>query len=239
MLQLNVDTDKVIKFTNQLEKLNKTAFPNAVRNTLNSAAFDVKKVTLQKSADRNFEKRQPNFFKANSRVEVAKGMNIESMEAIVGMRDLTGNNYAVKDLEQQERGGTIDGKSFIPMDPSRTGKSSKKLVQKRNRISGIKNIVSASKGKAKSAGGRLIESAAKAGIGGHVLSEKGILFRVDSLKRNRKGMIKMTPLYSYKSGRSVKVQPTHFMQEAANESGAKLERFYMVNANREFKKVFK
>lgn len=233
-MHLNVDTNAVIKFTNKLEKLNKSAFPNAVRGALNSAAFDVKSRTLQKSTDKNFEKRQANFFKANSRVEMAKGNIVSEMVATVGMRDLSGTNYAVKDLEQQESGGVIGGKSFIPMDTARTGKSNKRLVQKKNRLRGIKNVVSAKKNSKP-----IVVAAVKVGVGGHVISNKNILFRVDSLARNRAGRIKLTPIYSYKRNRTVKVKATHFMREAAEESGSRIEKFYMIQANREFKKVFK
>lgn len=42
-MQLNVNTDATVALTNKLEKLHKSAFPVAVRSTLNSAAFDMKK----------------------------------------------------------------------------------------------------------------------------------------------------------------------------------------------------
>ena len=47
---LNVNTDAVVALTNKLEKLHRSAFPVAVRSTLNSAAFDMKKDTILKSA---------------------------------------------------------------------------------------------------------------------------------------------------------------------------------------------
>jgi len=238
MFELNVDTNEVIKFTNSLEKLNRSAFPNAVRNALNSAAFDVKKRTLQISADRNFTKRQPNFFKANSRVFMATGFDIERMEAIIGMIDLGGTNYAVDDLEQQEFGGKIGGKSFIPLDPSRTGKSYSRLVQKKNRLSGIRNVISTRNSSGSNSRQRFIKAAAFAKVNSYILSDRGILFRKNSEKRIR-GRFDLTALYSYKSNRSITVKATHFMKEAAEQSGQRLPKFYMVAANREFKKVFK
>jgi hypothetical protein len=87
---------------------------------LNKAAFDVKQNTMLKSAEASFVKRQPNFFKANSRVEMASGWDLDKMQATVGFNSsgLKGgsNNHAVEDLEQQERGGTIKSRSFIPTD---------------------------------------------------------------------------------------------------------------------------
>ena len=238
MFELNVDTNEVIKFTNSLEKLNKYAFPNAVRNALNSTAFDVKKRTLQISADRNFTKRQPNFFKANSRVFMATCSDIHRMEAMIAMIDLGGTNYAVDDLEQQEFGGKIGGKSFIPLDTSRTGKSYNRLVQKKNRLTGIRNVISTRNSSGSSAKQRFVKAVAFASVHSYILSDRGILFRKNSEKRIR-GRFDLTALYSYQASRSITVQATHFMKEAAEQSAQRLPKFYMVAANREFKKVFK
>lgn len=225
-----------MKFTNRLERLNDKAMPNAVRNTLNSLAFDVKKRTIQISASSNFEKRQPNFFKYFSRVEMAKGNDIRLMQAEVGMRDPGGNNYAVKELEQQEFGGKIEHKTFIPMDTARTGKNNKKLVQKKFRLGSIKNIVSTKNAKGVNQGQKFIKSAYHAGVGGHILTGRGILYRVDSLVSGRR---KMTPIYSVRGGRSVSVKATHFMQEAVNLTTPRADRFYKYNAKREFDRVLK
>ncbi|MBL4809315.1 MAG: hypothetical protein JKY43_04565, partial [Phycisphaerales bacterium] len=45
-VEFNVNTDAVVSLTNKLEKLHKSAFPVAVRGTLNSAAFDVKQKSM-------------------------------------------------------------------------------------------------------------------------------------------------------------------------------------------------
>ena len=41
-MQLNINSDAVVKFTNKLEKMKKFDLPIAIRVTLNDAAFDVK-----------------------------------------------------------------------------------------------------------------------------------------------------------------------------------------------------
>ncbi len=234
MNSFSVDTDELVKFTNRLERLNTKAMPNAVRNTLNSLAFDMKKKTIQISALSNFEKRQPNFFRVFSRVEMARGNDIRLMQSEVGFRDPGGSNYAVKDLEQQESGGKIGHKAFIPLDQSRVGKSNKKVVQKRFRVGTIKNVVHTNGAKGVNRGQRFIKSAIHAGIGGHVLTERGILYRVESLTPGRR---KMIPIYSVKGGRSVTVKATHFMQEATNMTTKRTGLFFKYNAKREFDRV--
>jgi len=228
-MYLNVNTDEMVLFTNRLERLNRSAFPMSVREALNSAAFDVKKVQLIISSEKNFINRQPNFFKANSRVEMAKGWDLSGMVAKVGMIDLGGNNYAVDDLKQQEHGGKIDSKSFIPLDSARNSNSAKKIVAPRNRLSKIKNIVMAAKTEGVSEAQRFLKSVISAGSGGFVLSERGVLWKIDSMN-------KKTPLYSFKKGRSVNVKPTHFMKEASEASAKKIDDFYILAAEKQFER---
>ena len=80
-MKLNIKSDAIVKHVNTLEKMHKSALPLVIRQTLNSAAFDVKKVTMPKEASANFDKRNPNFFKANSKVDQAKGFNISSIRS--------------------------------------------------------------------------------------------------------------------------------------------------------------
>lgn len=234
MSQFNVNTDNVIIFTNKLEKMHRSAFPVAVRETLNSAAFDVKKRTIEKFANKSFIRRQPNFFKANSKVQMANGFDVKSMEAKVGFIPLKGTNKAVDDLEQQEEGGRIKGRSFIAMKQARVGDSSIKNVRRNSRISQINNIVKARNSKGKSSKQRFLQAIAVAKKGGHVLSENNTLFRVEGELKN--GLWKMKPLYSFKKKRSVKVKATHFMENASNESGKRMERFYRYAALKQFRK---
>ena len=56
-MQLNINSDAVVKFTNTLEKLHKSGLPVAIRESLNNAAFDVKKRTMPKAAGDTFKER--------------------------------------------------------------------------------------------------------------------------------------------------------------------------------------
>lgn len=234
-MQLNVNTDSVIIFTNKLEKLNRSAFPVAVRGALNSVAFDLKKRNIEKFANATFVRRQKNFFKANSRVDMARGFNLNTMEATVGFIPLKGTNHAVDDLEQQEHGGTIGGRSFIAMKPARVSNSPVKNIKRNTRISQIDKITEARKSRGRSNGQRFVQAIVQAGKGGYVLSERGILFRVDS-ERNSVGRWKLTPLYSFKKKRTVEVGATHFMERASLDSARNIERFYKIEAIKQFRK---
>lgn len=245
-LKINVGSDELVKYTNRLERFHKSAFPNAVRTALNSAAFDVKKNTLLESADKEFINRSKNFFRANSRVEMAKGWELPNMVATAGMKPLGGSNYAVDDLEQQEHGGTIKKRSFIPMKDARTGKSNRRNVKRANRLSNITKMVVADEIRTrKTKSGtvvpvsnpreRFMVAVHVAGKGGFVLS-KGTVFKVNSLRKTRGGNMKLTAIYSFKKNRSVKVQPTHFMEKAAKKSHKKLPGFYIREAEKQIKK---
>lgn len=220
--------------------MKRSALPNAIRNTLNKAAFDVKQRTMPKTAAENFEKRQPNFFKANSRVQMAKGFDINSMQSAVGFTgtNLKGqNNFAVKDLEQQEYGGSIQKKAFIPMQTARSGGNSRP-VRPSNRLSVITNIVNSNTTPGKNKKQQFLNAVKKAGPGGYVIGNKTkkVLWRVESIK---KGKIKMKPLYSYEQNRSVSVKGTGFMRSASMQSGKRIEDFYIAEAKRQIERLAK
>ncbi len=242
---LNINTSAAVKFTNTLEKLHKSALPSAVRGALNKAAFDVKTNTMPAAAAKKFTNRQPNFFKANSHFENATGFDLSKMRATVGFIEsgLNGkNNFAVKDLQQQESGGNINGKSFIPKVYARKGTSKKALVKPNNRLESIKNIVNAKQSKGKNDREKFVIASVIAGKGGMVLY-KNILWRIDSFaKSNVKkqfSIVKRTPLYSHVPGRSVHVKQTGFMKKSSVQSGSKIEQFYFHEAERQIQKFRK
>jgi hypothetical protein len=235
-MRLDINTNNVVAFTAKLERMKKSDLPVAIRSALNDTAFDVKTKTMPKSAEK-FVNRSPNFFKANSKYEKAEGFNIRAMKSTVGFLSDNlkgGNNFAVKDLEQQEKGGTIGGKSFIPMKQARMGQSTTKAVRPNNRTTAIKNIVDARKMSGVSEKQKFRKAAIRAGVGGHVLGNKtpAILWRVNALGQP----LKMTPLYTYKENREVTVKKTGFMRSASETSANKMEAFFIAQAKR---RIFK
>lgn len=244
-MNLNINTDAVVKHTNMLEKVQKSALPNAIRGALNAAVFDVKTNTMPSSASRTFVNRQPNFFKANSRFENAKGSDISTMKASVGFVNsgLKGeNNFSVLDLEKQEYGGPIDKRSYIPTVFARNNKNLKGLVRANARLSAIKNIANAKKMSGRNDRQRFVHAASSVGKGGLVLY-RNILWRIDSSPKSnvkkKRTDIKQTPLYSFAQGRSVKVKSTEFMRQASLASAEKLAENYIKEAERQIEKLKK
>lgn len=244
---LDINTDAVAKFANQLEKVGRNALPVAVRQTLTSTSYDAKQRTIIQQADKTFDKRQANFFKANSNVEQAQGLNINDMQSTVGFIESGlkgGNNYAVKDLQQQEFGGAIGGRAFIPLKQARVSSSWNKNVRANARIGQIKNkIIDSNDVKGKNDKEKFIKSAVHAGKGGWVIGNrtngKGnkTMFQVRSIiRKNRDTIVKATPMYSVDGGRQVKPKATHFMQKACEQSAAQMEQFFIKHATKQLAK---
>ncbi len=236
MAILNVNTDEVVRYSNKLEKLHRSAFPIAIRGTLNNGAFDVKKNTMPASAEKEFTIRRKNFLKANSRVNMAKGFNIRTMQATIGF---IGTQQAVEDLEQQEHGGKIKGRAFIPLDIARGG-SNTRPVRPSNRLTRITNIVNARKIRGKTRQQKFIKAVVAAGVGGHVIGNftPKILWKITGItKIGSKLKIKKVPVYSYDKGRDINVSATNFMKKASLKTGKKLEGFYIKQAKKQIEKA--
>lgn len=249
---INIDADASVIWANRLERFSKSGLPMAVRTALNSTAFDVKKRTMPAAAKEDFVNRSKNFFKANSRVDMAKGFNVNLMKSTVGFisNNLKGSsNFAVQDLEQQEHGGTIQGKSFIPLKEARVSKSMSKLVRPANRLSRIKNIVNTKDVKGtKNKSQRFIRAAFMAkklyGNNAFVLNSyqgsRQTLSKIDQISSNmktRKLQIVRTPVYSYKKGRHVAVKSKGFMKRASYEANMKMEEHFINAARKQLNRI--
>lgn len=255
-MQISVDISQLHGYSKKLKSLSRSAFPVTIRKTLNDAAYNVKLNTMPKRTSKTFKKRQPNFFKANSKVISAKGFNTSTMQSQVGFfsNNLKGkNNAAVKDLEEQEHGGKIDRKTFIAEEGAR---SSGGLVKPNRRLGKLPSLtgkvaVTSSKGMVrgklrtiKSKKQRFIRAAflAKSKFGGFVLGNKNnngsrTLSIISSITSTGDGIkIKRTPLYNVNKGRAVKVNATNFMKRASYESSMDMNKMFIANAQLQFKK---
>lgn len=241
-MKLNINTNKIVAHTNRLERLNRYALPVVIRGTLNDAAYDVKTDTMPLSAKKNFEQRQKNFFKANSKYIKADGLNINTMESHVGFYENKlhnrSTNWAVKDLNEQEEGGIIKKKSFIPLPQSRKGG----IVTSKARLSAIKRIINRSNVKGNNWAQQMIKSALFSGIGGFLLTDQshkgGALFKIKSIKRiGRNTRFIAEKLYSFKKNRSVQVNSTYFMKNASLDSAYKMDEFYINRAIKQYTKA--
>lgn len=241
-MRLDINSDAAVIYTNELEKLGKSALPVAVRETLNSAVFAMKKTAVPKHAKLAFEERQPNFFNYFTRYDKAQGFNINSMVATVGMdgSKLKNNatNYAVRDLEEQEKGGTIHGRSFKPLPAARKGGTGN--VRANARISQILkagNIIDAKDSKGENTMQKFIRASIHAGEGGYVLGGR-ILWQVKRIARiGRNTFFTKTKLYSFTKSGTATVHATGFMKKAANEVVKEMEFFYKLQAMKQVNKA--
>lgn len=247
MYHFNINSSAVVVLTNKLEKLRKSALPNAIRNTLNSAAFDVKQKTMPVTSHKHFIHRKPNFFIANSKVIMAQGYDIKTMRATVGFTPTNAkyNNFAVNELEQQEHSGTIQHRTFVPLDQARSGESHSSQILPSNRLKTIKKIIDTAKGQTfRNKKEQFIKAAIHAGKGGFVIGNFGkkTLFRITGVKRDKNGktIISRKAIYSYDKGRGVKIKKaTHFFREASLISANRINGFFAREAQRQIQRTFK
>jgi hypothetical protein len=214
--------------------MGKADLPVVARQTLNKAAYDVKKVTMPQTS-RQFVRRRPTFFQANSRVEQARGLEINSMRSTVGfVAKSNDRSHSVEDLQQQEHGGGIKNRSLIPMPLARVSSSWKKAVKNEafmKRILG--HLVDAKKSRGSSEQTRFTVAAVFAGVGGFVISEKitnsggKIVFLITALNRFGGNMaVQCIPVFSVKKDRVVRPKPTHFMESASIHSARKMDTYF-------------
>ena len=99
--QMNVNTNAAIILTAKLERMHKSAFPSAVRSTLNDSAFAMKQKEILDSAKLNMTVRNPSFFKKFTGVKRANGFNVNAMFSEDGFQD-RGQNSARKAINKSE-----------------------------------------------------------------------------------------------------------------------------------------
>jgi len=243
---LNVNSKDVIMFTNKLEKLSKSDFPIAVRQTLNDLAFDVKQNTLLRKADKTFIIRAPTFFKRFSAVEKAKGFDVNTMQSKAGIKP--GSNIAAKNLTKQEKGGKIKKRSYIYMNQARVSRNKAKKVRKpyylnsKNKVQGQPSVRRRS---------RKSNFVAAAIVGKkfnkfvlHDTSTGKTAYIIKSVKltgrgRSRKANIKSIPIADFEQNRVISLGAKPFLKPAAIESLKKSEVLYIQNAKRRFEKALK
>lgn len=244
MATFDVNTDQSIKLTSKLERLNRSAFPSAVRNTLNTAAFEMKK-EIPKTASKKFITRQKGFFKRMSLVDKAKGFDLRKMKSTVG---IDGKDRALADnLESQEFGGRVKGNKLVPHDDARVSKSKLKRVSSRNYLNKVK-IHDASKAFKSHRGTRsskftsAVMSTIKRGKKDMLMrsKNKGIVYRISSVKRNKSGVkFKLKKIYVFRKKKISKVRSNNYMMDSAILTTKKIPKFYKNNAEFQFKKALK
>ena len=219
--------------------MHRSGLPKAIKETLNKTALDVKKKTMLTSSRKEFENRtNSRFFRGNSKVFFAKGFNVDKLAATVGFLSINlrgSNNKSVDDLEAQEEGGLIGGRSFIPLKQARISKNFKRVTRKKFRISDIKSkIIDTKKTKGSNNKEKWTRAAVFADKGGFVIGTNRtsagnrILFGIRKVGRSDgRTFVSAVPLFAVKKNRKVSVKASHFMRNAANKSSRKMEGFFI------------
>lgn len=218
-MKLDVNTDSAIQLTAKLEKLHRSAFPSAVRNTLNDVAFETKKL-IPKKAEGKFTIRQNNLFSSFTKVEKANGWNVNSMVSKIGIDGSKPKGEKVaKGLEVQETGGNLKGRKLTPHNMGRISGSYGKKLKFQKRFDKISSI------------------------GTSKIRVKGSkYFRID---KGSKGTVfekvgkRITPIYNYRSNPITKLKKQPFIEPSAKESIKQMELIYKKNAEFQFKKHLK
>lgn len=242
----NVNTNANIILTNKLERLNKSAFPSAVRSTLNDAAFAMKKGNILDSAKRNMTVRNPSFFRKFTGVNRAKGYDIRSMQSEVGFVNTDPNKQkgqkAIVGMEHNEVGGSDNtGAMYLPK--ARTSNSANRLVRKKSRFN-KSNIVQTGGSKSRSKKAQFIANAyvsAKQKKPAFIETSKGkFLVQVTKFDSDHKKLkIKMDFLMRSRKQNVAKAKATHFNKEAALKTQKQIEVFYQKNAEYQIAKIWK
>lgn len=230
------DDDAILKHTHRLDQLHRAALPNAIRFTLNQAAFETKKL-IPKFAEDNFINRKPSFFRRFSGVDPAKGFKIDKMEASVGMIIKSGEQ-STEDIEVQEIGGSLDRETAMTVS-SRVSKSTNKSVKRKYKGKASPKSYVSAKGKKNFARGvaqaatknRLLKYQSKPGYTS--------ILEVTSVMRNlrsKKLKIKSVNIASEEKGRKYNIGKRPFVGPASLEAGKQLNTFYRQNAAKQIKK---
>ena len=242
IVTFDINNKEVVNFANKLEQMRRSDFPVTVRQTLNNMAFDVKKKTLLKHADKNFIIRRPSFFKRFSAVQKANGFDVNTMYSEVGISP--GTNLAAKNLSKQEKGGKISGRSFIYMDQSRIGGQKSKVVSRRHYLSS-KGIIKGRPNKKRPRKSQFVADAIVAKEQNKFMiqnTKSGMTaFIVKKIKfsgrgQSRKAYINTVAAADYEAARSVTVQARPFVRPASIESGRKGVDFFIKQYERRIKK---
>lgn len=243
-INIGISTKGLEKYKKDLQKMHKSSYPIAVRNTLNNAAFDMKKDTFQKSAKKNFKGlKSPQFFKRFSGVDKAKGFDVKSMKSKMGLVNM-GNKAARKAIEEMPKhevsGIVQDG--FAYLKAARSGNNLNKFVRKANYYDKSKVVTGRSK-QARGKGTRKSKFVARA-FRAHaekkpffMNSMRGnFLVYVTSIKKKGRDEVKINSRLLMKQRGAVRIKANHFVSEAGQDTQKKMPKLYQDEFGKQLKK---
>lgn len=217
---IKVNVQNVDRLANKLKETAAFAYPTVIRNTLNNAAFEARKL-VPAEAKEIFTTRNKGLFKAFVQVEKATGKDVRTMQSAVGIRNDSKSKLA-SDLSQQEIGGTVQDRGLIPMKQARVSSSNEKSVKKSNYLNNIQISRSKKKG---------------TGTGFIMISKNGSAGTIFATKKGKKNGL--TPIYSFKRNRKANLKRRAFIQPAALKARNKIPEYFVEAAERMIKKIMK
>lgn len=219
MAIFDVNNDAAIALTAKLEKLHRSAFPVAVRSTLNDAAFTAKQ-NIPKAATQKFTIRQKNLYRKFTVVQKARGFDMRKMAAVVGIDGRPGRTSKVTEgLAKQEIGGTVIGRKLIPMDQARISGSFGKKLRTKNRFSNT-NIA---RPKRRKPGSK------------YVLIKKGSTGTVFDVSKKRR----IIPIFTYRPTNKTQLSARPVLRPSALRAAKMMNKFYAENAQKQFNRLLK
>ena len=241
---LNVNTEAVINLTAKLERIKKSAFPSAVRSSLNDAAFEMKGRNIEESARKNMTVRNRTVFKKFTGVKKATGFNVGSMQSEVGFipKDGIKGSKVPEGMERNEIGGTdTEGAMYLPK--SRTSNNKNRLVRRKARFDKSKLIKGRPRTKKSVSNTLNMISSFEEGKATFITTKKGrflvMVKKVDYNSVTNKHTFELDFLMRNRKKNPAKTKATHFNKEAAIKTSKQIEAFYIKNANYQLSKFWK
>jgi len=238
MIKFNDSTSK--RDITEVKLLGDKDFVDVARESLNEVAIFAKKTTIQRSANESFTVRNKTFFKAMTAVDYSKRGQSNTLSGLysrVGMANnskkprLSSGYSPLKNMEQQEHGGTVKRK-ITPLNKSRIAQSYSRPVSRSSFFD--KNIIVQSEMKGVQPRGMryglnkkqrfriALEMARKEG-------QKFILgdeYRAIYSVRNKN----IKRIFGYDKSNQNKLKATHFMEHASRNAVELLPAFFIQQA---------
>jgi hypothetical protein len=137
---MQINTNQLRQFGNNLIKIKTISFPEIMNRVLNTTAYNINNKLKKETIQTKFIKRN-NFAPMTIRYTKAIGYDMNTMNAMVGQLTNAGTNNTKTILEENELGQTVNAKTkhtTLGLKTIRTGNTFNKTIKKENRISNLK-----------------------------------------------------------------------------------------------------
>jgi hypothetical protein len=137
---MQINTNQLRKFADNLIKIKTISFPQIINNLLNTTIYNISNNLKKEVIPKTFIKRN-NFAPMSIRYDKAKGHNLNTMFAIVGQLQNAGQNNTKTILEENELGKPIQSKTkhtTLGLKTIRINNSFNKIIKKENRLTTLK-----------------------------------------------------------------------------------------------------